>query len=162
MGAEVRERVAALHADAVVGDALLWGALNEDLGAPAGVLIHFLYRATFPGIARMVARINAVGQADGRPFVAAREIGGAEQHVPDRKIAVVERVETRLVVDAVALRPLDDVAQPVRRPHVPVVEQLGQSPQQHRHAGDDGGQRGEQDRSFPQRPSHEADNRGRA
>src|ERR1700738_2547886 len=69
MGAEVRERVAALHADAVVGDALLWGALNEDLGAPAGVLIHFLYRAASPGIAGMVARINAVGQADGRPLV---------------------------------------------------------------------------------------------
>jgi UDP:flavonoid glycosyltransferase YjiC (YdhE family) len=69
MGAEVRERVAALHADAVVGDALLWGALNEDLGAPVGVLIHLLYRATFPGIAGMVARINAVGQADGQPLV---------------------------------------------------------------------------------------------
>ena len=46
----------------------------------------------------------------------------AEQHVPDRKVGVVVVVDAHPVVDAVRLGPLDAIAQPLRRPHVPVLE----------------------------------------
>src|SRR5688572_14030889 len=56
---------------------------------------------------------------------------GAEQHVPDRKVGVVERMHAFLVVNAVALRPLEEKAEPSWRRDVPVIHELAEAAQGH-------------------------------
>jgi len=52
----------------------------------------------------------------------ARVAEAAEEQVPQREVAVVAGVHALAVVDAVRLRALDQVADPDRRAHVPVLE----------------------------------------
>src|SRR5262245_14587801 len=56
---------------------------------------------------------------------------GAEEHVPHRKVGIIEVVHPFLMMHAMALRALYEKTQPVRRLHIPVIEQFGQSRDQH-------------------------------
>lgn len=82
---------------------------------------------------------------------AAGVLVGAEQHVPDREVAVVALVTVALVVDAVHLRALEQVAEDVRGAQVRVVEHLaergehdvvgaGLDADAHHHVGDEAAQ----------------------
>ena len=51
--------------------------------------------------------------------------------VPQRQIGVIVAVDTFLVMHAMALRPLDQVPQPVWRPDVPVIDELGYTRNDH-------------------------------
>src|SRR6266849_932383 len=61
-----------------------------------------------------------------------------EQHVPEGKIGIVERVHAFLMVDAVALRPLESESQPVRRGDIPVIDEFCETAEHHRCRGRSG------------------------
>src|SRR6516225_10350532 len=50
-----------------------------------------------------------------------------KEHVPNRKIGIVEGVNTFLVVYAVALRSLKDVSEPAGSFYIPVIDEFGQA-----------------------------------
>ena len=50
---------------------------------------------------------------------------GSEQHVPEREIGVVVAMPATQMMDAMAFGPLDQISQPMGRPDVPMVEELG-------------------------------------
>jgi len=56
----------------------------------------------------------------------------SEQHVPKWKIGIIEGVQPFLVVDAMALRPLKNVSEPVGRANIPVVDKLRQTSEKNR------------------------------
>jgi len=60
---------------------------------------------------------------------------GAKEHVPQRQVRIVERVNAFFVMDAVAFRPLEQKAQPIRRAHIPVINEFGEPAQQDRSRG---------------------------
>src|SRR5687768_559805 len=60
------------------------------------------------------------------PLEGLRVVERAKQQVPHGKIAIVEAVSPCAMVLTVHLGTLDEVAEPARRAHVPVIKQLAE------------------------------------
>ena len=74
-----------------------------------------------------------------------------KEHVPHRKIGIVEGVNTLLMMYAVALRTLKEISEPIRSFHVPVINEFCQAAQ------DDGTSRRTRFNAYPkiQKDAHE-------
>ncbi|MEN3368612.1 MAG: hypothetical protein V7609_755 [Verrucomicrobiota bacterium] len=59
-----------------------------------------------------------------------RVLEGAEEHVPDRQVREIVGVMTKLMMNAMRLRPLEKVADPGRRLDVPMIEELADCDEQ--------------------------------
>src|SRR6202035_277140 len=57
----------------------------------------------------------------------ARILERAEEQVPERQIGKIVRMVSSLVMYAMALGTLKDIAQPVRCPDIPMIEKLGEA-----------------------------------
>ena len=101
----------------------------------AACRVHVHARAASSG-----RRCSRVGPKPQRASKLLRVAERPEEHVPERQVRVVEGMHALLVVDAVALGTLEEVAEPVGRPHVPVVDELGQARSGHRPGGGRGPQ----------------------
>lgn len=64
-----------------------------------------------------------------------RILEGAKENVPDRQVAKVIGVMAELMMDAMRLRPLEEIAEPARRLDVPMIKEFAQGDEQRVIAG---------------------------
>ena len=64
-----------------------------------------------------------------------RILEGAKENVPDRQVAKVIGVMAELMMDAMRLRPLEEIAEPARRLDVPMIKEFAQRDEQRVIAG---------------------------